>query len=735
MRRSRELKILFYVNVVIIVFLVGYKLYLNFVEENYGAVHAVQMERIERCLKGRSCFSFTVVGNVKNSIGIFEKKIVPLLNSSETDFVVSAGNAVSGGGEDKYRALHSTMEKLGIPYMLTFGEDEESAFGGGRFYEHYGPYLFTFVAGNSRFVFLDGTGKTSWDWQFRWFEDLMAGSSEERVFVFVGRPPIPVNTVGLVGVSSKSFLDQDVGQKLVSMFSRFGVDVVFSANLPFFDETFCDGVKYIITGGSGGLVLNDDLSFYHYVQVKVDENGISIEPIRLDIGQHPFFRTLESLWFFVHSLFYVGYVNFLLMVCMCAAVAIWLYSVVFVEKNYYPDFDSPSDPMLDRPIGVAMFTNTFFPFIGGVPVSVDRLRRALSSLGHRVIVVAPGGGKSEEGVLGVPPLLRGVKVFGVAVSNIFLPRIYRSVSGFKPDVIHVHHPYWLGSVGLFIAGRMGVPVVYTYHTRLDRFDHAVPIPGALFRNFISHAMVRHFCNKCDGVVVPTESAEYYLRMIGVRRPLFVLPTGIDRELFFRVNRAQVEELREKLGLGEEKILITISRLSKEKNILFMLDALASLRDICDVPFKFLIVGDGPDREEVETAISDLRLDDTVVLVGAVSPENIPVYYGLGDLFVFASCSETQGMVVLEALTMGLPVVAVRSSGVDDFIKDGINGYKTLLDRASWSDRIRTLIEDPDLSKRISENAEALARKYGMEEFGRSMEKVYARLLNKKVERE
>ena len=133
MRRVIRSKWFFSLNVLLIVVLVSYKVYLNFFEQDFEAVHAEQVERIEARLEGREHYRFAVVGNINNSVGIFERKIIPMLNLSGVDFVVSAGNAVNSGGEDKYRAVHRTLENLQVPYLLTFGENEHSRLGSFRF--------------------------------------------------------------------------------------------------------------------------------------------------------------------------------------------------------------------------------------------------------------------------------------------------------------------------------------------------------------------------------------------------------------------------------------------------------------------------------------------------------------------------------------------------------------------------------------------------------------------------
>lgn len=725
--RARWMRWLFAANLLLVGFLVGYKVYLNLYERDFAGVQARQLANVREVLSGRGSFSFAVVGNINNSVGIFERKIVPMLNDSGVDFVVSAGNAVSGGGEDKYRALYRTLGHLRIPYLLAFGENEYSGLGSYRFYEHFGPYFFSFTAGSSQFVFLDSTGKTSPRWQLSWLGDELRGSDARHTFLFTGHP--------LVRTRHDLFLDREDNylypvpfrEGIQRLAATYAVDAVFSANLPVFETQVRDDTTYVTTGGAGGLVLNNDTSYYHFVKVTVGGGKVAIEPVRLGIGQHAVLKTLESLWFFIHSLFYVGYLNFILLVSSLSVAAIWLYNRVFAERDYYPSFDVDATPYRDRTFRVAMFTNNYLPFIGGVPLSIERLRTGLAGRGHEVMVVAPSYGQQldEEHVLRARSILALGKQREFRVANIFQPGLRRKIKGFRPDVIHIHHPFWLGSLGLRLARRLKVPAVYTYHTRLEHYAHYVPLPGPLFRNLISHSLVKRFANKCDAVIVPTHSAEEYLRLIGVGTGIFVQPTGVDCAAFASADRERVAALRQRFGIGDHKVFVSVSRLSREKNIEFMIDALAEMKRQGGVPFKFLVIGDGQDRGSLQARIDSYGAGEEMLLTGPVTPEDIPAYYALGDAFLFASKTETQGMVVLEAMAAGLPVVAVRSSGIDDVVQDGFNGFKTPENREVWSARAGTLITDEALHRTMAGNARSFAQQFDIDAVAGNVAEVYA----------
>ena len=730
-RRNIRLKALFYVNVLTLLILVSYKVYLAIYKPDVEAVHTEQLLEIDSRLHERDSFSFAVVGNMNNSVGIFERTFIPQLNQSALEFMVSAGNAVSSGGEDKYRSLHGTLEKLEIPFLLTFGPNEFSNFGSFRFYEDFGPHLYSVRAGNTRLIFLDSTGKTPYRWQLHWLQDLLEQSDATHTLAFTGHPLLPIKQSRFF-VRDDDYLQPEAFRgELLELFRQYQVDVVFSANIPVYSEQALNGTRYITTGGAGGLILNDSDSFHHYVEVSVTPESVETQLVPLVIGQHPFWASIESLWFFFYSLFYVGFVNFLLLISLLSLIAIRLYLVLFSERSYYRDFDVNPAPWLNKPLRVAMLTNNYLPFIGGVPISIERLRLGLQDLGNTVLLIAPryrDQPEVEPDTLRLPSLLAFGKPGDFRLANIFLPRVRRQLQAFRPDIIHVHHPVWVGSLGLYLGKRLKIPVVYTYHTRLEHYAHFVPLPGRLFRNFISHALIRRFANKCDGIIVPTYSAEEYLRMIGVKTPTFVQPTGIEYQRFLRTAPERVRALRQQLRIGTELVLLSVSRLSNEKNLDFMIDAIAALKRSSDRAFRLLIIGDGHQRGRLQQRIDDLDLNDCVTLLGSVAPTEMPVYYGLGDLFVFTSKSETQGMVLLEAMAAGLPVVAVRSSGTDDVIREGFNGYKTAGNQSAWTAKVSELMGDEIMRQRLGINARDFARDYSVERFAREVKNIYAEIL-------
>jgi glycosyltransferase involved in cell wall biosynthesis len=384
----------------------------------------------------------------------------------------------------------------------------------------------------------------------------------------------------------------------------------------------------------------------------------------------------------------------------------------------------PEPVDLGRPMRIAMFTNTYLPFTGGVPVSVDRLKRGLEAQGHEVLLVCPAYGPvgEEPGVLRVPTIFRSGAM--IRLANPLHPRTWRTVRDFAPDVVHLHHPFWLGSLGLRMARTLKVPAVFTYHTRLEHFAHMVPLPGAVFRNVVAHWIISRFANRCDHVIVPTPVTRDYIRLIGVDVPVNVQPTGVEMDLYCHHPPARLTALRHRLNPDGRLLLVTVARLSPEKNVGFILGAMARLKAEGAPPFRLLVLGDGEERGALEATIDRLGLGGEVKMLGDVPAEEVPTHLGISDIFVFASAAETQGMVVLEAMAAGLPVVAVNSSGIDAFVENRRTGYATPENLAVWTDTLHGLMVARAERQGMGAAAREAATKYSVEAFSERVVSVY-----------
>jgi len=714
----------------LMVVLVGYRIYLFVRETDYQALNAGNIERIGTMLHSKTSYKFAVVGNIHNSMRIFEKRIASLMGEYGTEFMISVGNAVYDGAEGKYRLLYRGLKKLKIPYVLAAGHSEIEDFGARKFYRHFGPYFFSFLFENSYFIFLDSTGHTSWTWQLRWLKEQLAAAGKYQYrFVFLNHSLSFLS--GFDRDEPHYVLEENLSRRLRRLFSRYRVNAVFSAGYPTFHERFEQGVRYIVTGGGGGLLL-DRGEPYQFVNVTVEPKQVSFENVAARGSLGTIREKLETLKLYLHSFFYMSLFNSLLVLSIISLGALKLYSLILRQEHLYRDFSFDEEELSKKPLRVAMFTNNYLPFIGGVPLSIDRLYRGLIQAGSKVKIFAPEypgqWSDPEDGNVVRCPALFHWRLAGFPVANIFSCKIKVAFKAFECDVVHVHHPFWLGKKGMRLAKKRDLPVVLTYHTRLERYTHYFPFPGTAIKNLVAHLLIKHFANHCDAIITPTPSTEEYLRNLGVSALIETIPSGISMDDYDCWTTPEVRESRSRYAATDEPLLISVSRLAKEKNLNFLIDGLAKVKELTHTSFKCLLVGDGPEKARLEEKVTTLGLKKQVIFSGNLPPKEVARCYLAADLFVFASTSETQGMVLIEAMAGGCPVVAVRASGVHDVVRDGYNGLMVAESTVNWAKAVATLLSDQRQLSILSKNSRAFAKDFSEEKIAAKVLKLYRRVV-------
>lgn len=421
--------------------------------------------------------------------------------------------------------------------------------------------------------------------------------------------------------------------------------------------------------------------------------------------------------------------NIILFFNGCVYWLCYLYLKMTKERDYYRSYEALMVEMnLPEKLKIAMFTNNYFPFIGGVPISIQRLADGLRELGHEVFIFAPkypGHHESSPNVYRVPLLLfYRMKGFDFAVANLWDKKINVLFKEKNFDLVHVHHPFWLGKKGLKLAKKYQIPCVYTYHTRLEKYAHYLPIFKKSFQNLFSHYIIKRFSQQCQAVIAPTKSAKTYLGNIGVSKEKYVIPTGIP----------EVSFTKQTLKTHNHEVfrMCTVSRLSQEKNLDFLIHAMHLLRRLTTHPFHLSIIGEGAERAHLEDLIQELDLTEVITLEGAIPPINVSHYYAQADLFVYTSLTETQGMVLLEAMAAGCPVVAIRSSGIDDMIFDGYNGYKTKAALKDFVAQIQALMLNPSECKTLGLNALQFANQHSVSLMAEKVVDIYYQMIKQNL---
>ncbi len=377
-------------------------------------------------------------------------------------------------------------------------------------------------------------------------------------------------------------------------------------------------------------------------------------------------------------------------------------------------------------MNIGIFTDTYLPRINGVAASCALLRESLIKQGHTVYLFTasePRAGQDEEGVFRIPsvPFTKAGRI-----ASFYHLSAAHKIRKLNLDVIHTHTEFSLGIFGLMMARELGIRHVHTMHTVYENCTHYIigDLPFDWLAKPVARSLCAEFCNGADTVIAPTAKVRDMLREYGVFVPVAVVPTGIELSRFSpdSFNRGQVAETRAALGIREkESVLLFVGRLSKEKGIDRLLSLTASLLKKQEV--KLLLVGDGPERPELEQLAKQLGISESVVFAGARPWAEIGLYYQLGDVFVGASQSETQGLTYIEALAAGLPVVAASDPCLEDVVIDGACGYQFDTDE-QFESAVCNILGDRELHGYMSAQARRAAARFSCEAFAANAVAVY-----------
>jgi 1,2-diacylglycerol 3-alpha-glucosyltransferase len=322
-------------------------------------------------------------------------------------------------------------------------------------------------------------------------------------------------------------------------------------------------------------------------------------------------------------------------------------------------------------MNIVMVTNTYIPHVGGVARSVAAFSAEYRRRGHRVLVVAPEFAdmpQDEVDTVRIP----AIQNFNGSDFSVVLPisgLLSESLDKFQPEIVHSHHPYLLGMTALRIARYRELPLVFTHHTLYEQYTHYVPGDSPTLKRFVVE-LATHYANLTDQVFVPSESIASLVKERGVQAPLAVIPTGVDVERF-RYGEGRC--FRGTTGIPEEAFVVGhVGRLAPEKNLRFLAEALTVFLE-ANSNAHILIAGEGPSEQEIRAILSRHGLIERLHVTGVLNHSQLAHAYHVMDVFAFVSKSETQGMVLTEAMAAGIPVVALDASGVREVVKDECNG--------------------------------------------------------------
>ena len=336
---------------------------------------------------------------------------------------------------------------------------------------------------------------------------------------------------------------------------------------------------------------------------------------------------------------------------------------------------------------IGLFTDTFLPDTNGVVTVIQMMEQELTREGHEVHIFAPSypDWQEKEPCVHRFSSLRFVLYQGMRMGIPYNRRAFQVIPGL--DIIHSHTPFPLGLLASWASKRYQIPHVHTYHIFYTEYLHYLPLPIRPPQRMVKR-LSRAFCDSCDVVIAPSVQMKRELESYGINRPIYPLPFGVDEEEFSR----DIEwNARAELGLPTEDLLLYAGRLGKEKNLLFLLRAFKRLLSY-RATARLLIAGDGPQRQALQRYAAELGVAPYVIFTGFLGRRQLIDLYKQ-TLFVFASKTETQGMVLVEAMMAGSPVVAIGEMGVLDIVHHQETGILVEENEDEFARACHRLLED------------------------------------------
>jgi glycosyltransferase involved in cell wall biosynthesis len=376
-------------------------------------------------------------------------------------------------------------------------------------------------------------------------------------------------------------------------------------------------------------------------------------------------------------------------------------------------------------MNICLMTNTYLPHVGGVARSVSTCARSFHRQGHGVLVIAPAydepAPEDDEALVERVVAIKRFNHTDFSVRLPFATACLTRLRQFAPDVVHSHHPFLLGENALRLSMARRVPLVFTHHTRYEDYLHYLPFEAADLKTFVT-SLCTDYANHCDAVIAPSASAAARLKAHGVLRPIEVIPTGIDTARFARGNGAA---FRCRLGIPDDAFVIgTVGRLAPEKNLEYL--AQAAARALRRLPSAhFLVAGDGPDGPSLRRILEEAGVGGRIHLCGTLDGANLVNAYHAMSAFAFSSLTETQGLVLAEAMAAGLPVVALKADGVRDVMTSGVGlMLETTASPEMFARALLKLAQEPGLRTRMSGLARRVATRYDHERCAQGVLDVY-----------
>ncbi len=381
---------------------------------------------------------------------------------------------------------------------------------------------------------------------------------------------------------------------------------------------------------------------------------------------------------------------------------------------------------------VGIFTDTYKPQVNGVVSSITTLERELRKQGHKVYIITttdPDAPEVEPNVLRIPSMeFKPAPQYRLGL--VYSSKIIKKIKKLELDIIHSQTEWGVGTFARFAASKLQIPLIHTYHTLYEYYTHYI-FKGHMVSQAkkIAAAISKFYCEKCDALIVPTRKVEEILYSYDVEKEMNIIPTGLDIAKFYRENYSEEDRdfVRESFGVEDTDFLcVYVGRVAEEKSIDVLIDMFSLIED---PSYKFMIVGKsyGDVEKKLKEQVEKLNIADRVMFVGEVPHEKVAIYYQIGDAFLNASVSETQGLTFVEAMAAETPVNARYDLNLEDLLVKNNAGlvYNTA---EEFVENIKKLKENEEFRKEITENAFNASQDYTAEKFGQRVEALYKKII-------
>lgn len=384
---------------------------------------------------------------------------------------------------------------------------------------------------------------------------------------------------------------------------------------------------------------------------------------------------------------------------------------------------------------VGIFTESYPPLVNGVSTSILMLEHALTKLGHEVFIITVSDNKKDYALENNGHILRLPSVnlancYDYKMTSVYPIKAVNMIKKMNLDVIHSNVEFTVGIFARVVSEQLSIPLVHTYHTNWEDYTHYITknkkILDDICKKLLKYLVVFFEDKTVTELIVPSNKIyNLFKDKYKFTKNIHIIQTGIETSKFYKenFNQKDINSLKKKLGIKKKDfVVMTVSRLAKEKSVDRIINNHKELVKKYS-NMKLLIVGDGPDIDKLKDEAKSLGVSDSVIFTGKVPLSDIPIYYQLGNVFVTASKSETQGLTVVEAISSSLPVVAVKDDSFVNSVIEDFNGF-VFTDDEKYINSISKLYEDKELYNRLSNQSRLLSEDFSSEYFALKVLKVY-----------